>query len=66
MNKNLRMFRSKGRKPYWGVLAHEPAYKKFQEIDNFMSLLQELVPIAKLVPVSARYRVPEKDKPTNH
>ena len=65
MNKNLRMFRSKGRKPYWGVLAHDTAYKKFQELDNFMSLLQEQVAIAELVPVAARDRVPEKYKPTN-
>lgn len=65
MNKNLRMFRSKGRKPYWGVLVHDTAYKKFQELDNLMSLLRERVPIAELVPVVARDRVPEKDKPTN-
>ena len=65
MNKNLRMFSSKDRKPYWGVLAHEPAYKQFQELDKLMSLLQEQVPIAELVPVAARDRVPEKYKPTN-
>jgi hypothetical protein len=65
MKKNLRIFRSKGRQPYWGVLAHDTAYKKFQELDNFMSLLQEQVAIAELVPVAARDRVPEKYKPTN-
>ncbi len=64
MKKNLRIFRSKGRKPYWGVLAHDIAYKKFQELDNFISLLQEQVPIAELVPVALRG--PENDKPTIH
>ena len=65
MTKKLRIFPSKGRQPYWGVLAHDTAYKKFQELDNFMSLLQEQVPIAELVPVATRDRVSEKDKPTN-
>jgi hypothetical protein len=65
MNKNLRMFSGKGRKPYWGVLVQDTAYKKFQELNNLMSLLQEQVSIAELVPVAARGRGPEKDKPTN-
>ena len=60
MNKNLRIFSSKGRKPYWGVLVQDTAYKKFQELDHLMSLLRQRVPIAELVPVTARDRGPEK------
>lgn len=66
MNKNLRIFSSKGRKPYWGVLVQDTVYKKFQELNNLMSLLQEQVSIAELVPVAARDRVFEKNKPANH
>jgi hypothetical protein len=60
MNKNLRIFSSKGRKPYWGVLVQDTVYKKFQELDHLMSLLRQRVPIAELVPVTARDREPEK------
>jgi hypothetical protein len=62
MKKNPRMFRSKGRKPYWGVLAPDTAYKKVQKLDTLMSLLQEQYQFAEVVTVPAPERVPGKDK----
>ena len=38
--KKQRVFHSKHSKPYWGVLAHETAYKPLPTPDNFMKLLQ--------------------------
>jgi hypothetical protein len=62
--KKQRMLRSsKSRKPYWGVLAQDTAYKKFREPDNFAGLHQVQVQIAEDNPVSARDRAPGKDHP---
>ena len=63
MTKKLRMYLRKNRKPYWGVLARDPAYKKFHKADNFTSLLQAQVQNAEAIPVSVRDRVPGKEKP---
>jgi hypothetical protein len=63
MVKKQRILRSKSRKQYWGVLAPDPAYKTFRKTNNFMSLLQAQYQNAEGVPVSARDRVPGKDKP---
>ena len=63
MVKKQRMLRNNSRKQYWGVLAPDPAYKKFHKPEKFMSLLQAQYRNADGVPVSARDRVPGKDKP---
>jgi hypothetical protein len=63
MTTKLRMFLRKNRKPYWGVLARDPAYKQFHKADNFTSLLQGQVQNAEAVPVSVLDRVSGKEKP---
>lgn len=62
MKKKLEILRSKGLKTYWSVLAPDAAYKKVQNLDSLMSLLQEKYQFAEVVTVSDLERVPGKDK----
>jgi hypothetical protein len=62
MVKKQRMFRSKSRIPYWGVLAPDPAYKTLRKPDNFTSLLQAKYQNADGVPVSVQDRIQGKEK----
>ena len=60
--KKQRMIRSKGRTPYWGVIAPDPTYRTFHNPNNFMGLLQPQHQDTEVIPDSAQESIPGKEK----